>query len=628
LKPNGGAAVRFINLRFHLKLDLREKSSKLPANSTPQKIMITPVQTSKSGASGGGLFRTADGNNYGFLFLLVTSLFLLWGVCNGMIDVLNKHFQDSLHISKMQSALVQFANYMGYFFMAIPSGILARRFGYKGALIIGLALVATGAFWFIPATHIGTYWSFLLGLFILAAGLTCLETVANPYTTVLGPKETSAVRINLAQSGNGVGWMIGPVLGSYFVLSATSEANTSNADLYKPYLIVAIVVTLLTFVFVFAKVPDLKAEEECQVEGGPAKTAVKPLFKRWHFILAVAAQFFYVAAQTGIFSFFINYMASDAPTLGQNSATELQTTIGALPLPTKVNMTYPAAMFSAADIKDLSAFAAKLQNDPDAKTRPISAFIWSQFSTNTTALFTSAPIDTDPKEELKHQAEGVAKELNRIVQTNFLFDTGRFAAVAVPEAVRQKLSQNPDGEKLVRLNRSLLESIYSSDNIARSNFLQTARYRITDQGGGRLLSLCAFGLFLLGRFTGSYALRIFKAQSMLALYAMASAVMMVLIMFPLGWWSVAGLFLSFFLMSIMYPTIFALGIHGLGEQTKKAASFIVMAIVGGAVMPLFMGWLADHWGMPIGFLMPLICFVIVAAYGMSWRKLEARDSAD
>ncbi len=122
-----------------------------------------------------------------------------------MIDVLNKHFQDSLNISKMQSALVQFAYYMGYFFMAIPSGLLARRFGYKGAIIIGLALVATGAFWFIPATHIGTYWAFLLGLFILAAGLTCLETVANPYTTVLGPKESSAVRINLAQSGNGVG---------------------------------------------------------------------------------------------------------------------------------------------------------------------------------------------------------------------------------------------------------------------------------------------------------------------------------------------------------------------------------------------------------------------------------------
>ena len=588
--------------------------------------MITPVQTSKSGGTGGGLFRTADGKNYAFLFLLVTSLFLLWGVCNGMIDVLNKHFQDSLHISKMQSALVQFANYMGYFFMAIPSGILARRFGYKGAIIIGLALVATGAFWFIPATHIGTYWAFLLGLFILAAGLTCLETVANPYTTVLGRKESSAVRINLAQSGNGVGWMIGPVLGSFFVLSATSEANTSNADLYKPYLIVAIVVTLLTFIFVFAKVPDLKAEEECKAEDGSAKAAVKPLFKRWHFILAVVAQFFYVAAQTGIFSFFINYIASDAPTLGQNSAGKLQAVVNVLPLPTKVNMTYPAAMFTAGDITNLSAFAAKLQNDPDTKTRPVSEFIWSQFSTNTTALLTGVATDTDPKEVLKHQTEGVTKELNRIVQTNALFDAARFAGVAVPEDVRQTISQNPGGEKLVRLNRSLLEAAYSSDSIARSAFLQSARYRITDQGAGTLLSFGAFGLFLLGRFTGSFALRLCKAQSMLALYSFANVLMMVLVMFPMGWLSVAGLFLSFFFMSITYPTIFALGIHGLGEQTKKAASFIVMAIVGGAIMPLFMGWLADNWGMPVGFLMPLICFVIIGAYGLSWQKLEAKDS--
>jgi len=578
--------------------------------------MITPVQSSNSGAKGGGLFRTASGNNYAFLFLLVTSLFLLWGVCNGMIDILNKHFQNSLHVSKMQSAFVQFANYMGYFFMAIPSGMLARRFGYKGAIIIGLALVAAGAFWFIPATHIGTYWAFLLGLFILAAGLTCLETVANPYTTVLGPKETSAVRINFAQSGNGVGWMIGPVLGGFFVLSATGEVNTSNAELYKPYLIIGLVVSLLALVFVFSKVPDLKAEEECQVEGSNTKKAVKPLFKRWHFVLAIAAQFFYVAAQTGVFSYFVNYMASDAPVLSQSAAAKL---------PAK--WIYPAAMFSANDIKDVSAFAAKLQNDSDAKTRPVSEFIWSQFSTNTTSLFASAPADANPKEVLKNQAEGVAKELNRIVQTNTLFNTTRFAGVVVPVDASQAMAKNPDGEQLVRLNRGLLEAAYPAEQMARSAYLQNAMFRFTDRGCGQMLSFVAFGLFLLGRFTGSFALRLFKAHSMLALYSVANALMMVLIMFPLGWWSVVGLFMSFFFMSITYPTIFALGIHGLGEETKKAASFIVMAIVGGAVMPMFMGWLADNWGMRTGFLMPLICFVFIAIYGAFWQKLEAKDRA-
>jgi len=588
--------------------------------------MITPVPTSNSGAKGAGLFRTADGKNHAILFLLITSLFLLWGVCNGMIDVLNKHFQDSLHINKMQSAWVQVAHYGGYFFMALPSGLLARRYGYKGAIIIGLALVAVGSLWFIPATHINTYWAFLLGLFILAVGLTCLETVCNPYTTVLGPPESSAVRINFAQSGNGVGWMVGPVLGSFFVLSATSEANTSNADLYKPYLIIGMVVSLLTLIFIFSKVPDFHAEEECKVPDGTVKAAVKPLFKRWHFILAIAAQFFYVAAQTGIFSFFINYISSDAPTLGQPSAGNLQAVVGSLPLPTKINMTYPAAMFTAGDIKDLSAFAAKLQNDPDAQTRPVSQFIWSQFSTNTISLLTVATTSTDPKEVLKQQTEGLANELNRIVQTNVLFDPSRFAGVAVPEDLRQMIAQNPSGEKLVRLNRSLLEATYSSDSIVRSSYLQSARYRITDQGAGRLLSFGGFALFLLGRFTGSFALRLFKAHLMLALYAVSNVLLMVLIMFPLGWWSVAGLFLSFFFMSIMYPTIFALGIHGLGEQTKRGASFIVMAIVGGAIMPMFMGWLADQWGMRIGFLMPLICFTLIMIYGLFWKKLESRDS--
>jgi FHS family L-fucose permease-like MFS transporter len=178
---------------------------------------------------------------------------------------------------------------------------------------------------------------------------------------------------------------------------------------------------------------------------------------------------------------------------------------------------------------------------------------------------------------------------------------------------------------LVRLNRGLLEAVYPDGQMARSAYLQKAEFRFTDRGCGQMLSFVAFGLFLLGRFTGSFALRLFKAHSMLALYSVANALMMVLIMFPLGWWSVVGLFLSFFFMSITYPTIFALGIHGLGDQTKKAASFIVMAIVGGAIMPLFMGWLADNWGMRTGFLMPLICFVFIAFYGAIWQKLENKD---
>ena len=169
----------------------------------------------------GRLFRTAEGRNLAPTFALITSLFLLWGFCNGMIDILNKHFQDTLRINKEQSGLVQAANYLAYFLMAIPAGLIAKKFGYKGGILVGLSLIAAGAFWFIPATRIGTYWAFLLGLFVIGAGMTCLETIANPYATVLGSPETGPTRINIAQTLNGAGWILGPIVGGYFVFSAS-----------------------------------------------------------------------------------------------------------------------------------------------------------------------------------------------------------------------------------------------------------------------------------------------------------------------------------------------------------------------------------------------------------------------
>src|ERR1035438_8744072 len=158
-----------------------------------------------------GMFVLADGRKVLFTFCLVSSLFLLWGFCNGMIDVMDKHFQEELHLSLSQSAWVQFAHWMGYFLMSLPAGWLATRLGYKGGIIAGLLLVAVGGFWFIPATHIAAFWAFLVGVCVVASGLTFLETVANPYTTVLGPSRYAATRINTAQSCNGVGWILGPI---------------------------------------------------------------------------------------------------------------------------------------------------------------------------------------------------------------------------------------------------------------------------------------------------------------------------------------------------------------------------------------------------------------------------------
>src|SRR5271166_2507379 len=206
-----------------------------------------------------GMFVLEDGKNAAFTFVLVSSLFLLWGFCNGMIDVMDKHFQEELKLSLSQSAWVQFAHWMGYFLMSIPAGWLATRLGYKGGIIAGLLLVAVGGFWFIPATKIAAFGAFLVGVCVIAAGLTFLETIANPYTTVLGPEEYGATRINLAQSCNGIGLIFGPIAGGMFFYSKNAEGeNTGSETLWVPYAAVGVVVIILAVVFYFANVPDIK----------------------------------------------------------------------------------------------------------------------------------------------------------------------------------------------------------------------------------------------------------------------------------------------------------------------------------------------------------------------------------
>jgi len=377
----------------------------------------------------------------------------------GLIDVLNKHFQEVLHISKEKSGFVQFAYYMGYFIMAIPAGFFAKRFGYKGGIILGLILVTIGSLWAIPATKIGSYFVFLIGLFILASGLSFLETVANPYTTVLGPPKMGASRINLAQSCNAVGELFGPLIGGQIILSATIGGSTGNNTLYIPYIGIAIIVVILIALFIIAKVPEVHTAKE----QSDSTTIKKPFWKLWHFNFAIIAQFFYMIAQTGIYSFFINYTVRNIPNCSDRTA-----------------------------------------------------------------------------------------------------------------------------------------SVY--------------------------LSLGGFGLFLLGRIIGSFILKKMAAHKTLAFYGMTNIFLMMLVMFVAGKIGVIALIASFFFMSIMFPTIFALGIFGLGEQTKLASSFIVMTIVGGAFTPL-MGYIADRTTISFGFIVPLVCFVSVFIYAVAWKKLEANKLA-
>lgn len=381
-------------------------------------------------------------------FILVTSLFLLWGVAHSLLDVLNKHFQDILGITKARSGLVQAALYGGYFIMAIPAGLFMNRWGYRKGIIAGLMLYAAGAFLFWPATSIQTFGFTLLCLFIIACGLTFLETAANPYSSVLGPKETSEQRLTLSQSFNGLGWIIGPALGGMLILGGTAEEGANKfASMALPYMMIGGVVLVVAVLFIITRMPVIhEGEHDIHGEIG----SYRGLIRVRHFRYAVIAQFLYVAAQTGVNSFFINYVVETMPA-------------------------------------------------------------------------------------------------------------------------------------------------YSPEKAAY------------------LLSL-GFVFFMSGRFIGSLFMSWFSPRQMLGIYALINTAAMGLVMLGLGWPSLIALYLNYFCMSIMFPTIFALGLKDLGGMTKKGSSVLVMTIVGGAICPVIMGRIADLSGMATGFIVPLLCFAFIAWY--------------
>ena len=260
------------------------------------------------------LFKTADGHNYLWPFILVTTLFFLWGFAHSILDVLNKHFQETLHIDKTQSALVQAVVYGGYFLMALPAGWIIRRFGYRTGVIAGLMLYGVGALLFIPGGSIQSFPFFLLSLFIIGCGLTCLETAANPYVTVLGDSEGAEQRINLSQSFNGLGWIVGPLVGGYFAFSQ------GGGNISLPYAVIGVVVLCVAFIFTRVKLPEVEAAE---VETTTFRCAEKSIWQHRNFVWGMAALFLYVAAQTGINSFFINYVTETSPTISNDTAAML-----------------------------------------------------------------------------------------------------------------------------------------------------------------------------------------------------------------------------------------------------------------------------------------------------------------
>ncbi|MCC6289388.1 MAG: L-fucose:H+ symporter permease [Chitinophagaceae bacterium] len=411
-------------------------------------MALTPTSTATTVSS-------KDSNNYTFPLILVTSLFLLWGLAYGLLDVLNKHFQEALNITKSRSTLLQAAYFGAYFLIALPAGLFMNKFGYKKGILLGLLLYAFGAFLFYPSAQLASFNFFLIALFILASGLTCLETAANPYVTVLGKPETSEFRLNLSQCFNGVGSFIGPIIAAHVFFGENSANDPGNLDSVKMvYIIIAIIVLFIAFLFWRTYLPEIKESEMVSDQAQDTK----PLFQHSHFVYGVIAQFFYVAAQVGVAALFINYC-------------------------------------------------------------------------------------TEAKKEI--------------------------------------------------------------DN-AKAAYL---------------LSI-SLALFTAGRFVGTALMRKVAPNILLMIFALVNIVLCAVVVWGSDWLSVYSLMAVFFFESIMFPTIFALGVKDLGHHTKKGSSFQIMAIVGGAIMPYIMGLLSEK-GTAHSYIVPLLCFIVVAWYGWKGYRIKA-----
>ncbi|MFM1775307.1 MAG: L-fucose:H+ symporter permease [Bacteroidota bacterium] len=410
-------------------------------------------------------------NNWLFPFILVTSLFFFWGFVHNLDPILIPHLRKSFRLNDLQSSLIDSSVFIAYFAMALPAGYVMRKYGYKSGIVGGLLLFALGCFLFLPAADTHQYIYFLGALFIIASGLTFLETAANPYATIIGPPETATRRLNFAQSFNGLAAMVAPIIGGQFILSGTEMSDEAYAKLSPealnnyltteaqsvkmPYLILGILVLLVAVLFMVSKLPDVKEGDDNAAGNNPLKA-----FRHKHLTWAVVAQFFYVGAQVCVGSFFIKMARTGA---GMDEKTAAQ---------------YLGWGYGAA--------------------------------------------------------------------------------------------------------------------------------------------------FMLGRFVGAFLMGRFASEKLLSAYALINIVLSAVAIFGSGIVVVYALIAIAFFMSIMFPTIFSLGIKDVGADTKMASSLIVMSIVGGALLPPVLGVISDATGsIQNGYIVPLLCFVVVFLFATKGHKVKS-----
>lgn len=385
-------------------------------------------------------------------FILITSLFFLWGGARAILDVLNKHVQMHFEAGYGESALIQCSVYMAYFLGAIPAGMLIRRYGTRRGVITGLLAFAVGAFLFIPASAFTRLSALLLPLFVLGLGLCLLETAANPYVTLLGDSRTSSSRINMSQTFNGLGCMMGALLGGLYFFSDGSTRSGEDINIAVPYCAIALVVLLVAAVFSRVKLPEVIMEQHNGNNDAP-----KPLGKT--FVFGFIALLSYEISEISINTFFINFMTDDG------------------------------------------------------------------FLTPSEATWA--------------------------------------------------------------------------------------------------LSFGGLMLFMVGRLMCSFIMTRVATERVFMVCATGAIVMMVAVISPLGVVSKAALVLTYLFESLMFPTIFALSIRGLGANTERASSILMMSVVGGAIGPLALGYVADMLSISQAFVVPLATFIVVWAFAMYMMR-EAR----
>jgi len=407
-------------------------------------------------------------------FSLVTMLFLIWGIPNNLNDVLIRQFMTSFQLNRFQAGLIQSAFYMGYFILAVPAGLIMKRYSYKAGLVLGLFLFAAGCFLFWPAAIVGKYGFFLFALFVIASGLTFLETGANIFIVELGRQKTAERRLNFSQAFNPIGAVLGVLVGTIFIFSGI-ELNASQISSLKtngtyqaylhseilrvvsPYLILAAFAMVWAILMIVTKFPKVR-DDMLSVSESPAKA--RDLLKYPHFLKGVISQFFYVGAQTCTWSFFIQYV--------------------------------------------------------------------------------------------------------------------------------QQYTDQPE---------------------------KVAGYFLTG-------TLVAFGI---GRFTATYFMRYIKPNKLMGIFSFINIALVAVAMIHPGWIGVWTIFSTSFFMSLMYPTNFALSIRGLRTNTKIGGSIMVMAIIGGAILPPLMGLISESTSMAFAMIIPLVAYIYIAYYAFLGSKFSENE---